>query len=64
MFAPKDVSSAFGIPLSTLYRHIRKGKLKVLRNPFGKGLFIYEDELPKLEALARVYREKNRRRGV
>jgi len=60
-FDPKEVSRATGIPLSTLYRYIRKGHLKVIRNPFGRGLFIYDEELPKLEHLARIYREKKRR---
>ena len=64
LFSPQEISSATGIPLSTLYRYIRKGHLRVIRNPFGRGLFIYEEELPKLEQLARLYREKRKRRGT
>lgn len=61
MITAKQASKHFGIPLSTLYRYINKGKIRVLRNPFGNGLFIYDEELPRLQELARLYRLKRER---
>ena len=61
VYTIQEVCKATGIPLSTLYSYIRKGKIRVLKNPFGRGLFIYDEELPKLQEAAKFYREKRRR---
>lgn len=60
MFSVKQAEKIFNIPRSTLYRYIRQNKLRVIKNPFGHGVIIHEDETPRLEALSRVLKAKKK----
>jgi len=60
LFTIKQAVKRFGIPKSTLYRYIKQNKLRTIRNPFGKGIIILEDEEPRLEALSKLYRAKKK----
>jgi excisionase family DNA binding protein len=51
----KTASARFGIPQSTLYDLINRGKIKVLRHPLGRRVLIPEEEYPKLQALSEFY---------
>jgi excisionase family DNA binding protein len=51
----KTASARFGIPQSTLYDLINRGKIRVIRHPLGHRLLIPEEELPKLEAISLFY---------
>ncbi|BDG20337.1 hypothetical protein TthSNM11_25400 (plasmid) [Thermus thermophilus] len=64
MYSVKQASQLFGIPKSTLYRYIRQRKLRTLKNPFGYGVIILEDEEPRLLELAKLYRAKREGGGV
>lgn len=60
MYSVKEAERIFKIPKSTLYRYIRQRKLRVIKNPFGHGVIIHEDEEPRLRALSEVLRAKRK----
>ena len=64
MFSVKAVSERFKIPKGTIYDYIRKGKIKVIRNPLSNGLLIPEEEVSKLQAVGEFYQKKNAGKGV
>jgi excisionase family DNA binding protein len=59
----KTASARFGIPQSTLYDLINRGKIKVLRHPLGRRVLIPEEEYPKLEALSHFYASMEQEEG-
>jgi excisionase family DNA binding protein len=59
----KTASARFGIPQSTLYDLIYRGKIKVLRHPLGRRVLIPEEEYPKLQALSHFYASMEQEEG-
>jgi excisionase family DNA binding protein len=59
----KTASARFGIPPSTLYDLINRGKIKVLRHPLGRRVLIPEEEIPKLQALSAFYASMEQEEG-
>ena len=59
MLSVKTASELYKVPKTTLYDLIRRGKLKVLRNPLGRRVLIPEEEYPKLQALSEFYASIN-----
>jgi excisionase family DNA binding protein len=59
----KTASVRFGIPQSTLYDLINRGKIKVLRHPLGRRVLIPEEEIPKLQALSDFYASLEQEEG-
>jgi excisionase family DNA binding protein len=59
----KQASETFGIPRGTLYYHIKKGKIKVIRHPLGWGFLIPQEEIPKLQAISDFYAAKAAKEG-
>ncbi len=58
MLKVKEASARFGIPKTTLYDLINRGKIRAIRHPLGHRLLIPEEEIPKLQAISLFYLAK------
>jgi excisionase family DNA binding protein len=63
LISVKTASELYKVPKTTLYDLIRRGKLKVLRNPLGRRVLIPEEEIPKLQALSDFYASMEQEEG-